>query len=153
MGFWSACALAAVVPSSAPGAPRAGSAWAFERQKVTQGGSYRPDHRLRRPSEFAAVMASRSRLRGGVFELRYRDNGSAGARLGVVIPKRLAKRAVLRNRLKRLIRETFRISRSGLPAQDLVFRLSRSLGSESIDSDSNIAWRREIESLLAGLKR
>lgn len=98
-------------------------------------------------------MASRSRLQGKVFELRLRDNKESGARLGLVIPKRLAKRAVLRNRLKRLIREAFRVSRSSLPAKDLVFRLSRPLGKTPPDSDGNAVWRHDIESLLAGLKR
>lgn len=98
-------------------------------------------------------MASRSRLQGKVFELRLRDNAESGARLGLVIPKRLAKRAVLRNRLKRLIREAFRMSRPSLPAKDLVFHLARPLGNTSSDSELNAVWRREVESLLAGLKR
>jgi ribonuclease P protein component len=42
------------------------------------------------------------------------------ARLGLAISKKQARRAIDRNRLKRLIRETFRRSRDELPGVDLV---------------------------------
>lgn len=44
----------------------------------------------------------------------------SGPRLGLAISKKNAKRAVDRNRIKRLIRESFRQNRSKLPAIDLV---------------------------------
>ena len=44
----------------------------------------------------------------------------SNARLGLAISKKNAKRAVDRNRIKRLIRESFRLSRHQLPAIDLV---------------------------------
>lgn len=52
-----------------------------------------------------------------------RQEGLADARLGLVIGKKLLKRAVDRNRLKRILRERFRQRRIGLPAFDLVVRL------------------------------
>lgn len=48
--------------------------------------------------------------------------GSA-ARLGMVIGKKLLRRAVDRNRVKRCIRECFRLQRPALPACDLIVRL------------------------------
>ncbi|MBS1189872.1 MAG: ribonuclease protein component [Rhodocyclaceae bacterium] len=54
---------------------------------------------------------------------RPRDEEGAPARLGLVVGKKLLKRAVHRNLLKRLVREQFRLVRSGLPACDLVVRL------------------------------
>ena len=47
----------------------------------------------------------------------------SGARLGLVIGKKLLRRAVDRNRVKRCIRESFRLRRSDLPACDLIVRL------------------------------
>lgn len=47
----------------------------------------------------------------------------SGARLGLVIGKKLLRRAVDRNRVKRCIRECFRLRRSDLPACDLIVRL------------------------------
>ncbi len=47
----------------------------------------------------------------------------ADARLGLVVGKKLLKRSVDRNRLKRIVREQFRLRRANLPACDLVVRL------------------------------
>ncbi|MGV6810251.1 MAG: ribonuclease P protein component [bacterium] len=44
----------------------------------------------------------------------------AQARLGLAIAKKCAKRAVDRNRIKRLIRESFRVQQATLPAVDIV---------------------------------
>lgn len=53
-----------------------------------------------------------------------RPEDIADARLGLVIGKKLLKRAVDRNRLKRVLRERFRQRRIGLPAFDLIVRLA-----------------------------
>lgn len=47
-------------------------------------------------------------------------NCIAGSRLGLAISKKNAKRAVDRNRIKRIIRESFRLNRHTLPMIDLV---------------------------------
>jgi ribonuclease P protein component len=154
MGSWCACAPVAAAPSSVRVVPRAANASAFEPQQVIEGGDFRPEHRLRRPAEFAAVRASSLRLRGERFEVRYRRNGGPTARLGLVIPKNLARRAVLRNLIKRLIREGFRVIRPTLPGFDLVFRLLKPpTGGGPIDRKQCGVWRAEIDGLLAGLPR
>jgi len=118
--------------------------------------------RLHRPAEFAAVMSSRSRASGGCFELRYRlrpapDSGDASvqARLGLIIPKRLAKRAVLRNLLKRMAREAFRLAKPGLPPADLVLRLAKPpcANRRVIDADLRREWRKTVDDLLSGVAR
>ena len=117
------------------------------------GGSFRPEYRLRRPAEFAAVMNGSQRMRGERFEVRFRRNESSTARLGMIIPKRLARRAVLRNLLKRLIREAFRAIRPSLPAVDLVVRLSKAPADDGPARPEQLAWRAEVDDLLAGLRR
>ncbi|WP_343881130.1 ribonuclease P protein component [Rhodanobacter caeni] len=76
--------------------------------------------RLRRPGDFAALRASSGRAGGRCFHMRFRDNELGHARLGLAVSKRVSKRAVERNRIKRLVRESFRQVRHRLPAVDLM---------------------------------
>ena len=55
-----------------------------------------------------------------------RPNNLAHARLGVVVAKRLAPRAVTRNMIKRLARELFR--KAALPPVDCIIRLTKPVG-------------------------
>lgn len=50
----------------------------------------------------------------------YRPSGRAEARLGLAVAKKHLRRAVARNRIKRLIRESFRHHRQALAGLDLV---------------------------------
>lgn len=116
--------------------------------------------RLHRPGEFAAVQGSRLRLSGGCFELRYRLRPDVPgvpadrARLGLIIPKRLAKRAVLRNRLKRLAREAFRNVAAGLPPVDVVLRLAKPplTGGRQAGRGDGSSWRKTMDELFAGVR-
>ncbi len=49
-----------------------------------------------------------------------RPNGKDVARLGLAVPKRQINRAVMRNRIKRIIRESFRYNQTRLAGLDLV---------------------------------
>jgi ribonuclease P protein component len=121
-----------------------------------------PRNRLHRPEEFAAVMASRLRVSAGCFELRYlkRLEAPSGpmagqARLGLIVPKRLAKRAVLRNLIKRLAREAFRGASPVLPPVDVVLRVVRPplQPGREVDSSLRRSWRRSIDEALAGVAK
>lgn len=115
-------------------------------------------HRLHAAAEFSAVFASRRILRGRNFDLLYlrldqavgADKAAAGdgSRLGLVIAKRFARRAVLRNLVKRLAREAFRQGPS-IPSCDVVLRLARAL--PRADRAGRQAWRMEIDELLMRL--
>lgn len=79
--------------------------------------------RLRNRRDFDGVFQHPSvRLTRGTLRLVARPNTLGVARLGVVVAKRVIKHAVGRNRAKRVIRESFRLS-SGLPAMDIVVRV------------------------------
>lgn len=117
-----------------------------------------PEYRLRQPQQFSAVFASRRVLRSAHFELRYQPSAETTARLGLVIAKRFARRAVLRNLLKRLAREAFRQLRPQLGSFDIVLRLTRAptldLAADVVTCrDRRRVWRQEIEALLARLPR
>lgn len=76
------------------------------------------------------------------------------ARLGLVLPKRLARHAVTRNLIRRQAREVFRSQAAMLPATDLVLRLTRSLKEVSLDCASQKKmFRAEIEALLKRINK
>ena len=69
------------------------------------------------------------------------------AQLGLVVPKRLAKHSVRRNLLKRLIRESFRIRASQLPAGLWVVRLSNNVNSTPIMAQQKKRWAAQLSDL------
>jgi len=82
--------------------------------------------RLHRPAEFVAALKGRRIARGQWLAIHVPQSAASStpcARLGLVIAKRLAKRAVTRNAIKRVLREAFRHVRHDLPPRDFVFRL------------------------------
>ena len=84
-------------------------------------------YRLTKTDEFSSVFGFRKAIRSTHFLLHYRvqaQEEASGARLGLVVAKRLLRRSVDRNLIRRLARENFRVLRSGLPARDLILRLA-----------------------------
>lgn len=82
--------------------------------------SFKKHQRLLKPTEFAYVFAQPYRISGGYFTVLARRNEVEYARLGLAISKKRVKRAVQRNCLKRLIRESFRVHQHFLPGWDCV---------------------------------
>lgn len=101
--------------------------------------------RLRQAGDFAALRTSSGRLGGRCFHLRYRPNGLGHARLGLAISKRVSKRAVERNRLKRLLRESFRRIRDQLPPVDVVVMardVAAGLPGAELLAEADALWQR-----------
>jgi ribonuclease P protein component len=66
------------------------------------------------------VFKKASRSRDKMFTVLTADNNSHAARLGLAISKKNCRLASSRNRLKRIIRESFRQHRSALDGLDIV---------------------------------
>ena len=81
-------------------------------------------------------------MRATRFHLYRLSNAFDYPRLALAVPKRLAPRAVTRNRIRRLVREAFRLQGERLGALDCVVRLMRAPGDTPVT-------REEIETLLA----
>jgi ribonuclease P protein component len=76
--------------------------------------------RLRHKAEFDAVYARGRRLGNGFFAVTVISNDKSAPRLGLAVALRIARTAVERNRIRRIIRESFRLHQHGLPAVDIV---------------------------------
>lgn len=79
--------------------------------------------RLLQGAEFKRTLQRRPAAAGSHLHLYVYANGSAHARLGMVVARRDMPRAVDRNRIRRILRETFRQRRAELGGRDLVVRL------------------------------
>ncbi len=111
--------------------------------------------RLRRAGDFAALRNVSGRLGGRCFLVRYRRNGLDHARLGLAISKRVSKLAVERNRIKRLLRESFRRARLRLPPVDLMV-MARELAVDTAGTellaDIDALWDKLISREASALK-
>lgn len=73
------------------------------------------------------MLGARIRSSGEYFVVKAIANGKPGARLGLIAGRRVARRAVDRNRAKRLARVAFLEARLGLPPLDIVFQLKNDM--------------------------
>jgi ribonuclease P protein component len=74
--------------------------------------------RLTEAVQFKRVFESNSRVGDRYWTILYRTNDADTARLGMAVAKKRVRRSVDRSRLKRLVRESFRLSK--LPCVDIV---------------------------------
>ncbi len=104
-----------------------------------------PEARLRRAADFVALRQAPGRFDSRYFLIRYQASAIATCRMGLVVSRRVSKRAVIRNRIKRVARESFRHARGNLPGIDLVLiarAQAAAADSEALRADLDAAWRR-----------
>jgi ribonuclease P protein component len=104
-----------------------------------------PGARLRRAADFAALRNAPGRLDTRFFLIRYRISDAQTARLGLAVSRRVSKRAVDRNRIKRNARESFRLVRTRLPAFDLLLiarQQAATVPGSALRADLDAAWYR-----------
>jgi len=99
------------------------------------------DCRLTRKQQFDRVLSARTtQVRRGPFRVYAVANGEPCARLGLIVGKRQAKRAVDRNRIKRALRESFRSQRLALSGVDIVVQLIESVVPNHLAVDAQSLW-------------
>ncbi len=84
------------------------------------GSSRTRQSKLRNGAEYRCVFDAAARSTDAYFTVLARSNGRAYSRLGLAIGKKWVRRAVDRNRIKRLIRDSFRQHQDQLGGIDLV---------------------------------
>lgn len=75
--------------------------------------------RLLRAADFERVFAARNSVANAAFTLYGASNNAEHPRIGITVSRRIGN-AVQRNRWKRRIRESFRLSQAQLPTLDFV---------------------------------
>ena len=102
--------------------------------------------RLLRPSDFTRLRESGRRLNSQQLSIQYCNRDETSARLGMAVSRRVSKLAVVRNRIRRQIRESFRLNRARLPACDILV-----IARQSAAQQSNAQLRAELELLWSRL--
>jgi ribonuclease P protein component len=113
------------------GAPRAALAWLSEARSSGAAVSNFPAsparpqgfthaQRLLSPADFTRVLKSGKRHANRWFTVIYAPGPVPRPRLGLTVSRKVSRSAVQRNRIKRLVRESFRKHASTLPAIDIV---------------------------------
>jgi len=78
------------------------------------------NRRLRSGIELREISRTGRRIRDNLFSVLTRANRLGHARLGLTVSRRVSTKAVVRNRIKRCVRESFRHTQSKLDALDIV---------------------------------
>lgn len=111
-------------------------------------GDFARTKRLLKPGEFKQVFDHSIRSSDANLTVFARPNSLEHARLGLAISKKQLKLAVERNRIKRLVRESFRHHQDALRGLDLVVLARRGiaeLDNQEISSALERHWQRLIK--------
>ncbi|MEM6639924.1 MAG: ribonuclease P protein component [Pseudomonadota bacterium] len=79
-----------------------------------------PSFRLRKPNQFRSVFRRNRRSHDRFFTVLYQLTRHGHARLGMAVSRKACGNAVVRNHVKRQIRESFRRQATDLPPVDIV---------------------------------
>jgi ribonuclease P protein component len=104
--------------------------------------------KLIKTDEFSSVFNFRKRISARYLAVHYQPNNTGHARLGLVVGKKIAKRAVDRNYMRRVLREFFRIQQHEINHVDLVVRVQKKFEKEDF-----LQIKQEFESLIEKINR
>jgi ribonuclease P protein component len=106
-------------------------------------------HRLYKSEHYKRVFSKPDRFIGVGYNLLSRTNGVGFARLGLAVSKRNFPRSFDRNRIKRIVRESFRDRFYNLPSLDIIFLCSNDsivLSNHLLRTSLEKSWNEIIDS-------
>jgi len=104
--------------------------------------------RLRHKVDFDAAYARGRRMSDTFFSVTVRANEVGTPRLGTSVAVKVAGNAVARNRLRRIVRESFRLHQRELPSVDLVVSArpaSRTAAASALRASLAALWKKVSE--------
>jgi len=114
-------------------------------QRICSGLEFPRHIRLLKPAQYSRVFKNPVRSSDRYLTILAVPSETKYARLGLAISKKNARRAVDRNRIKRIIRESFRLNHQALPAIDLVIMakpVTKSADNQQIHRSLQGHWNR-----------
>ena len=81
---------------------------------------FHKDNRLLDAAAYQRVFKKATRSRDKWFTVLCRENNNEAARLGLAISKKHCRAATTRNRIKRIVRESFRLNQAKLAGLDVI---------------------------------
>jgi len=104
-------------------------------------------YRLITKAEFKYVFDKAHKINHKYLLVLYRPNQKQHARIGITIGKRIVNHAVDRNRIKRVIKESFRINREKVSGFDIVVLIRRQcdlLSKEELRKGVDYLWEKLV---------
>jgi ribonuclease P protein component len=124
--------VAGVVASDAPRPPRA----------EIRGQRFPHATRVVKPRDFVKLRRTGQRIGTRFFNAQAVVGEHDTARMGLAVSRRVSTRAVRRNRIKRIARESFRAARASLPPIDILL-----IARESANAEDNATLRADLAAL------
>ncbi len=110
--------------------------------------TYSREQRLLTPGDFKPVFANPVRAASPQLTLLAVPNALGHPRIGLTIAKKQVKKACQRNRIKRIVRDSFRLHQHDLPAVDIVV-----IGKKGVELLDNAALHKLVDKLWRKLSR
>lgn len=104
--------------------------------------------KLIKTDEFSSVFNFRKRISAKFLAVHYQPNALEYPRLGLVVGKKIAKLAVHRNYMRRVLRELFRMQQHAINHVDLVIRVQKKFEKEDF-----ILIKQEFDALMAKINQ
>ena len=110
-------------------------------------GRFRPFERLKSSSDFKQVFKQAQKTSGKNLLILWKPTQFATSRLGIIASKRVSKLAVSRNRIKRIIRDSFRQQKNQFERLDVIV-----IAKQPCTKLSKTELRKETDNLWKKLK-
>jgi len=104
--------------------------------------------KLIKTDEFSSVFNFRKRISAKFLAVHYQPNTLEHPRLGLVVGKKIAKLAVDRNYMRRVLRELFRTQQYVINHVDLVIRVQK-----KFEKEDYIQIKQEFDALMAKINQ